>query len=347
MPYWHPIRGEKMRIVNNLDRNLWKKFVDEHPQSSIFHTPEMFEVYARTKGHQPNIWAVLDDDDQISILFSPVQITVMDQFLLRDLTTRAVAYGSVLCKPMNGNHKTLEMLLQTYNQKMKRRLLFTGLRNVSDLGELQPVLNKNGMMFEPHLNYLIDLTRTKSDIWNGIRSNARRNVRKAQKSGIVIEDVDNLDGVTSTYGVLQDVYKRIQVPLPHQSLFEGAFDILYPKNMFKIFLARIDGVAVGALTLLLYKGVITYWYTGTLREYSSYRVSDLLVWHTLEWGCENDFHTFDFGGGGKPNEKYGVRDFKLKFGGKEVNYGRNVRVHNPIKMKLSKWGYEILRGVIS
>jgi len=29
-------------------------------------------------------------------------------------------------------------------------------------------------------------------------------------------------------------------------------------------------------------------------------------------------------GAGKPSEKYGVRDFKAKFGGNLVNFGRNT-----------------------
>ena len=113
--------------------------------------------------------------------------------------------------------------------------------------------------------------------------------------------------------------------------------------MFEVFLTRVEGVDIGALTLLLYKNLITYWYTGTLREYSSYRPSDLLVWHALEWGKKNGFHTFDFGGGGKPDEEYGVRDFKAKFGGNLVNFGRNVRVQSPLLYKASQFGYQLLR----
>jgi serine/alanine adding enzyme len=332
-----------MRVVTNLDRDLWKKFVDENRQANIFHTPEMWRVFAQAKGYRPNVWAGLGADGQILAMFLPIQITVLDWPFLRKLATRAVVYGSVLCESTAEGHEGLDLLLRTYNQKMKNRMLFTELRNLSDLGELQLVLSKNGLAYEEHLNFLIDLTLPKSEIWNAIRSNAQRNVRKARKSGVVIEAVEDMDGVAAAYAVLQKVYRRIQVPLPDQSLFQAAFDIMKPKGMFKIFLAKVKGVEIGALTLLLYKGVITYWYTGTLREFSSYRASDLLVWHALEWGSENGFHTFDFGGGGKPGEEYGVRDFKAKFGGSQVNYGRNVHVHAPLRLRASQFGYQLLR----
>jgi lipid II:glycine glycyltransferase (peptidoglycan interpeptide bridge formation enzyme) len=71
-----------------------------------------------------------------------------------------------------------------------------------------------------------------------------------------------------------------------------------------------------------------------------------MVWELLKWGSENNFRTFDFGGAGKPNEKYGPRQFKAKFGGKQVNYGRNICVHSPNLLKISTWGYEFYRHLL-
>ena len=52
---------------------------------------------------------------------------------------------------------------------------------------------------------------------------------------------------------------------------------------------------------------------------------------------------FDFGGAGKPNEEYGVRDFKKKYGGKLVNFGRYEKVHSPKKLKVSKQVFKLVR----
>lgn len=332
-----------MPIAHTLDERVWRAFVDEHPCGNIFHTPEMMQVFARARGYAPQLWAGLDDHGRVQALLLPVQITVVDRPLFRKLTTRAVVYGSALCTSSDHGRETLTHLLQTYNQQMAHQLLFTELRNLSDLADLRPVLTANGLAYEEHLNFLIDLTRPQQEVWKRIRSNARRNVRKARKSGVVIEEVTSPADMATAYGVLQRVYKRIQVPLPDRSLFDAAFDILHPRGMFRVFLARVEGEAIGALTLLQYKGVMLYWYTGTLREFSSYRASDLLVWHSLELGSQTGFHTFDFGGGGKPDEAYGVRDFKAKFGGDLVNYGRYVRVHSPLRLQASQMGYQLLR----
>jgi len=302
----------------------------------------MFEVFARTRGFNPALWAVTNKNGEARALLLPVNVTILGGALY-PLTTRAVAYGSVLSTPGDEGHEALALLLRTYRQQMKGRLLFTELRNLSEVGDSGTILGQQGFAYEEHLNFLIDLTRPPQQIWRSVRPNARRNIEKARRSGVVVEEVATSEEMTPAHAILRDVYKRIRIPLPDRSLFDTALEVLRPKGMLRLLLAKVDGRPIGALTLLLYRGVIYYWYTGTLREFASCRAGDFLVWHTLEWGAQNGFHTFDFGGGGRPDEEYGVRDFKAKFGGQLVNFGRNRCVHAPIRLRLSQGGYQLLR----
>ncbi|MEM2125313.1 MAG: GNAT family N-acetyltransferase [Candidatus Methanosuratincola sp.] len=331
-----------MQIVRNLDEQVWRDFVGKHPQGNIFHTPEMFAVYQLAAGHDPGLWAAVEDGSEVLALMLPVEITLLNG-PARSFTSRAVAYGSALTAPGTRGQAALGHLLHSYNREMRNRLLFTELRNLSDLKESHPILNDHGFEFEDHLNFLIDLNRSPSQIWNGIRPNARRNIKKARNSHVRIEEVQDPAEIVLAYKVLKNVYHRIQVPLPDISLFQTAFDTLAPRGMMKVLCAKLQDVTIGVLTLLFYKEIIYYWYTGTLKEYSAYRPGDLLVWHSLEMGNQLGFKVFDFGGGGRPNEKYGVRDFKAKFGGELVNFGRNVRVHSPLRLKISQAGYQLVR----
>ena len=63
----------------------------------------------------------------------------------------------------------------------------------------------------------------------------------------------------------------------------------------------------------------------------------------MEWGAQHGYTTYDFGGAGKPDEEYGVRDFKAKFGGKLVHLGRYIYVHAPMRLKLSEFAYSLYR----
>lgn len=331
-----------MQIVRELDRDRWQEFLDCQPPGGIFHTPEVYTVFEKAAGHAPELWAAVDAAGWPAALFAPVRVTVLGG-PLRPLTTRSVAFGSVLAAPGKPGQTGLDQLLRAYNRKAGFGTLFTELRNPIQLNGLQPTLDANGYRFEDHLNFLIDLTQPESRLWSNIRSNARRNIRKAQAEGVEVREVDDPAEMASVYAVLQAVYQRIQVPLPDESLFQAAYEVLRPRGMMRVLVARAGEATIGALTLLVYRGVMLYWYTGTLREHSSLRPADLLVWRALQLGSATGCQVFDFGGGGRADEAYGVRDFKAKFGGEQVNFGRNVCVHGPVRLALSLVGYRLVR----
>lgn len=85
---------------------------------------------------------------------------------------------------------------------------------------------------------------------------------------------------------------------------------------------------------LAHKNTLFDYYAGAYRDYYNKHPNDLLPWEVLKWGKQNGFTRFVFGGAGKPNVPYGVRDYKKKFGGEFVNYGRFEKIHCPGLFKL-------------
>jgi lipid II:glycine glycyltransferase (peptidoglycan interpeptide bridge formation enzyme) len=332
-----------MQIVRSLNETSWRIFINEHPKSNIYHTPEIFQVFTKAKGFQPSLWAVVDRDQRPLALLLPVQVTLTDG-LMRYLTTRAVTYGSVLCVSTYEGRDALEMLLQSYKQEAGKAVLFTELRNVSDMGSLQPILEKCAFRYEDHLNYLIDLKRTPDVMLQGLGRRTRKRLRRAlRQDKVLITEVSQREQVSTCYRLFLKSYGAAQVPLAHHSLFEAAFDVLYPKGMVKFLLAWIGNKCVAGAAELIYKDTIYGWYSGVNRDFSSYVPNELLTWHILQWGAENGYELYDFGGAGKPDEEYGVRDFKAKFGGELVCYGRNTFVHAPVRLEISKLGYQVFR----
>ena len=99
-----------LTIVRELPEQTWRCFVARHPLSTVFHTPEMFQVFSRTKGHKPELWAATNGGRVLAMLL-PVQVTLMDG-LMRYLTTRSIAYGSVLWEPTPEGEEALDRLLK-------------------------------------------------------------------------------------------------------------------------------------------------------------------------------------------------------------------------------------------
>lgn len=329
-------------VVCTLPEDKWRHFVEEHPAGNVFHTPEMFQVFRRTKGYRPELWAATKDRRVLALLLL-VQITLMDG-VLRHFATRCVAYGSVLCEPDAEGQAALARLLQTYTHEIDRAPLFTELRNLSNLEAIQPILREHGFAYEEHLNYLINLKRRPEAMMQSIGPRTRKNIRRGLRRGqVVVAEARKPKHVAACYDLLRRTYRAARVPLADRSLFEAAFDLLYPKGMVRFTLAYVSQIPIAASVELLYKDVIYGWYGGMDRAYGSYVPNELLMWHILQWGAENGYRLYDFGGAGKPDEEYGVRDFKAKFGGDLVSFGRNICVHAPLRLRLSELGYGILR----
>jgi serine/alanine adding enzyme len=334
-------------VVRDLPEDVWRSFVEDHPLGNVFHTPEMYKVFSNAKGYRPELWAAVDEGGSPLAMLLPVQISLFDG-LLRQLTTRAVAYGSILWSPSDAGLQAITYLLRKYAQNSDGAPLFTELRNLSDLAQVQPALRDCGFVYEEHLNYLIDLGCSPEGVFQNLRPRTRKNIRHVLNQGkVAIEELDRREKIGPWYKVLRQTYQVARVPLADLSLFEAAFDVLIPKGMIRFTQARAAEAVIATSVELLYKDTIFGWYGGVDRAYGIYNANEFLTWHILDWGARQGYRQYDFGGAGKPNEKYGVRDFKAKFGGRLVCYGRNTCIHRPGLLSISQQGYKLLRGVVS
>ena len=64
----------------------------------------------------------------------------------------------------------------------------------------------------------------------------------------------------------------------------------------------------------------------------------------IEYANKNNIPLFDFMGAGKPDEQYGVRDFKARFGGELVEYGRFLKINNPFLYAIGRFGIKLAGG---
>lgn len=335
-----------MRVIRELNETKWNEFVLGNPHANIFHSPEMFRVFTNTRGYSPTIWAVEDQHGQVLALLLLVKVTVSS--LPSILTTRAVSFGSVLYEEGPHTNEALNLLLKTYIKEVEHPPLFTELRNLSDLSSIQPVLQDCGFEYEEHLNFLVDVSQPVDVVFQSIGRRTRKNIRRGlNQNKVIVERVMDREKVSACINLVRETYQKVNVPLADSSLFESAFDLLSPKEMIRVTMASIDGQPAATSFELLYKDVIYGWYGGVDRRFSAYLPNELLMWEILKWGAESRYRVYDFGGAGKPDEEYGVRDFKAKFGGNLVAYGRNSYIHRPGLLNLSKAGFWIYQKIAS
>lgn len=329
-----------IKITANPDKNLWQQFVNNHPKGNIFQAPIMAEVYRNTKNYQPVILAAIESEtNDISAL---VQAVIIKEFtgILDQFTARSVITGGPLYRDSDTGNNAAVQLMEYYDRTVGSQVIYTEIRNLWDLNNtaLLP-----GYVFEEHLNYLVDLTSGKEKLWTNLSKARKYGVNKSRKAGVIVEELKTLKERDILYDLLSDTYKKARLPLADKSLFCALCQSPGDKHHAKVFFARHNGEYIGAIILLMHNGTIYDWYACSRKDASNVYPNDLLVWHAFEWGCDNHYSVFDFMGAGKPNEAYGVRDFKKQFGGELVQYGRYKKIHAPAKMWLSQQGFSIYR----
>jgi lipid II:glycine glycyltransferase (peptidoglycan interpeptide bridge formation enzyme) len=331
-----------VQIERNIRESKWQGFLNSQPDANIFHTPEMFRVFSKTKGYKPHFWSVLDEDGNIASMMIPVEIVISKK--LKSLTTRSVVFGSVLYNHEGDGSQALDYLLKSYLEQDETGSLFTELRNVYDTRPIQEIFSQNNFHFENHLNYLINLDRPIDSVFNSIGKRTRKNIRRGlNKDKVKIREIRDENQLADCLILLRETYRLAKVPLADDSLFISAFQELVPSDMALFLIAYVDDVPVASSIELLFRETIYGWYSGLNRDYASYVPNELLIWYILKWGVEHGYKLYDFGGAGNPNEEYGVRDFKAKFGGELVDFGRNTCIHRPQLLQLSKAGYQIMQ----
>jgi hypothetical protein len=262
------------------------------------------------------------------------------------LSSRAVFYAEPLCKDHPDSMKALSQLIAFHDEEMSRSVLFAEVRPLFAPGSERIALERAGYTFLDYLNYLNDVSLPIGSMWSNLHKGAQYAIRQCEKRGMVVREVPIDVAVDQLYPLLKLSYSHSGVPLVDRSLFDETVRIAGARDLIKFFAVYEGEQPVAMDVLLTYKQQVYLWYGGVSRSCEGSPCS-LLRWHELKWAHEQGFAVCDSGGAGWPDIPYGVRDFKRKFGGQLVHFGRYRKVFSPWRLALAEKVYNLKRTVFS
>jgi CelD/BcsL family acetyltransferase involved in cellulose biosynthesis len=326
-------------------RPAWDDFSAQHPKGSAFHSSYMVRVFQSARGFSPLPLAAVSPNGEIRALLVAVRVQSFSE-VFGAASSRSIWYAEPLCFDDSHSIEALCQLIDAHDRAMSRRVLFAEVRPLHASGPERFALERCGYDYLDYLNYVVDVTQPKDALWKRMRQTARASVRKSERQGLEVRHIDSDNTVDLFYPLLRETYRRAETPLADRSLFDAAFAILRPQGMIE-FTSVYDGERPIAMNAMLLFGKQVFgWYSGSVRTRGASQM-DLLQWHEIAWSCERGYSRYDFGGAGWPSKPYGVRDFKAKFGGDLVCYGRYRKVYSRWKMALAERAYALRRSVLS
>ncbi|MCQ2344348.1 MAG: peptidoglycan bridge formation glycyltransferase FemA/FemB family protein [Paludibacteraceae bacterium] len=323
----------------DINKDSWNTLVQKSSTSTWFQTPEAYLFFASL----PNIftsfiYSVTNDKVLKGVCIG--YITKERNALKQFLTRRAIIIGG----PMLANDicaEELTALLKAITHNLKNKAIFIETRNFNDYSKWKQLFRQNDFDYSPHLNFQVD-TSSIEIMQSNLSKNKMRDIKASLKKGTEFVANPTIDDIKSFYNILCHLYKtKVKTPLFPFEFFERLY---YTKDAIYR-LIRYENRIVGGTLCIGKKGAPLYeWFAcGADKIYKNIFPSTVATYSGLVYAATQEHPIFDMMGAGKPNENYGVRDFKAKFGGKLVEYGRFQSIISPLLYKVGFIGVKILK----
>lgn len=329
-----------MKIVegNNIDINAWKDLTKHSSVATWFQTQEAFAFFESLSFIESFAYAVETEGQLKGVVVGYIQKDggKIKQFFSK----RAIILGG----PLLANDITdeeLTFLLQGLIKRIKKKTIYVETRNFVDFSCWRTTIEMCGFKYEPHLNFHVD-TESVDIAQANVGKHRWRYIRISLRDGAGLIENPTISQLEAFYAILQDLYRtKVKTPLFPYEFFE----MLFKQKGARFFLVEYEGSVIGGSVCVCLEGKAVYeWFVCGNENYrKGIRPSSVATWFGIDYSARNGYPIFDLMGAGKPNEEYGVRDFKAEFGGKLVEQGRFVYVCKPLLFQIGKLGVRIMK----
>lgn len=328
-----------MRILRNeeIPLSAWEKLLEFNSFASPFQTPDFYYLFKSAHGFSALTIAVAYEDKLLALCV----ITIQKEPGIKGIfSRRGIIYGGPMFDPEYP--QALNFLLKTINETLNNQVIYIETRNYFNYNAVKSIFLKDTWEYVPHLNVQSNIKGYSKDSLKSVfKYNRRREIKQSLALNASFNTCTNVDQLKEIYNILRDNYhKRVKLPLPKFDFFSKFFLNYNMKAFYVMHNGKIIG---GAFCPVLNKrGLYTMYYCG-LRDYHK-RIfpTHLAILAAMEYCLENGIPHFDFMGAGKPEIEYGVRQYKLEFGGELVEHGRFLKVCNPLLYRIGEIGIEII-----
>ena len=333
----------KILAYDQIDQQQWKELIEASATATWFQTPEAYQFYASVSEMIPFVTAVENNGKlrAVCVGYTTKETNAIKQYL----TCRAIIIGGPLLVDDATDEEVATLLKAVTNAFTPYTLhptpIYIESRNFHDYSKWKDIFDINGFSYQKHLDYHINTTSLELAQSN-IGKHRWRYIRLSMRDGAKIIDNPTIEQVRTFYTILQDLYRTtVRTPLWSWAFFER----LYHTAHARYILVEFDGQIVGGTACVCLPGKAVYeWYAcGMDNCRNDIRPLSVAIWGEMQYAAENGYPLFDFMGAGKPDEPYGVRDFKAEFGGELVEHGRFLYIRKPLLYLIGKLGVKWLK----
>jgi Acetyltransferase (GNAT) domain len=164
-----------------------------------------------------------------------------------------------------------------------------------------------GFTCESYASYRTDLTETEDSLFGKMDSACRRCVRKAEKSGVTVEEAHDVGFADEYHEQLKDVFaKQGLVPTYPVERVRALVRNLEPTGRILLVRARDpEGKCIATGIFPGFNKIAEFWGNASFRSSQSLRPNEAIHWYAMKYWKRRGIEVYDWGGEGTYKEKYG------------------------------------------
>lgn len=161
----------------------------------------------------------------------------------------------------------------------------------------------------------INLLCKENEIYKLLKNTFKRNIKKAEASGVSVHFLSTLKAVKEFYKLNCITRKRHGLPPQPYRFFENIYKHILSKGLGIVALASYNKKYIAGAVFLHFGKEAVYKYGASDIKYQNLRPNNLVMWEAVKHYAEKGYKSLCLGRTEQKN--HGLRQFKLSMGGQE------------------------------
>ena len=299
-----------VRVLDPARDPDWDALVTKHPLCSVFHTAAWARVLSDSYGHQP-----------VYLIFS--QLGKPAAFLPIMEVASVLTGRRGVALPFSDSCDAL--VVEGFEMKSIARDLSTlardrawkylEVRGGPEFSSAQPAA-------PTFYGHTLQLSADAQELCAGFSSAVRRNLSKAEGSGLTVQISGALEAVTQFYELHVRTRRRHGAPPQPFRFFDNIYRHLVEPGHGFVALARRGAEPIAAAVFLTQGENAVYKFGASDERFQQYRANNRVMWEAIKYLCASGAKILHFGRTSPNND--GLRRFKRGWGSQEeaIRYWR-------------------------
>jgi len=316
-------------IISHGAPKNWDKLVSSHSSGNIFQTT-FWANFIKNYLKMDPVYLCVKDGKKVHAMLLAFKSSLAHKKLFNSpfkfilpISKKIFPQYSWQFGPLvfSNSNKSLSQLLSFFSDKTVK-MVTAPIYSNEDQQFFKESFLKIGFKSTPATTFLVNLTNNFEILEKNMKKKARKNAKNCAKE-TTVKITSNEEELKEAYDLLAEFRKKQN--LPYFDFGNYTEMKKYLGEYLSVFLVRKDKKPIACLGIISFNGII--------REIASAQsefclnekiyANDFLKYKIINWGNQNHFKLYDLAGVSpdpKTAKEEGIKKFKEKWGGKQINY---------------------------